>query len=163
MKTRILFATLTATSLLGGASLAVAVSAGVTPSHQLPLDATYQPLLKDATIYGGISLYPLSPTSDSSVTISPAEALTTAESAAGITISDGVTEVTSLGSFTDSGLRHAASDGQDTLVANGATAYVVTFSGLSLPVLGPTGGTVTNDAVAVSAITGTVIESVEFN
>jgi hypothetical protein len=163
MKTRILIATLAAAPLLGGASLAVGVSAGGTPSHQLPFDATYQPLLQDATTYGGISLNPLLPTRDSSVTITPAESLTSAESTAGITVSDGVNEVTSLGSFTDSGLRHAAPDGQDTLVANGATAYVVTFSGLSLPVLGPTGGTVTNDAVAISAVTGNVIESVEFN
>jgi hypothetical protein len=97
------------------------------------------------------------------VTISPAEALSTAESTAGITLSDGVSEVTSLGSFTDSGLRHAASGDQDALVANGIAAYVVTFSGLSLAELGPTGGTVTNDAVAISAVTGKVIESVEFN
>jgi hypothetical protein len=163
MKTRILIATLAPASLLGGASLAVGVSAGGTPSHRLPFDATYQPLLQDATTYGGISLNPLSPTRYSSVTISPAEALSTAESTAGITLSDGVSEVTSLGSFTDSGLRHAASGDQDALVANGIAAYVVTFSGLSLAELGPTGGTVTNDAVAISAVTGKVIESVEFN
>ena len=163
MAKRFLFTAIAAGSLLAAASVTIAVSAGGTPSTQLPLNATYQPLPQDATTFAEISLNPLPSAFDSSVSVTPAAALATAEATTSITVSDGVTEITSLGSFTDSGLQHTSADGQRSLVADGTTAYVVTFSGLSLPILGPGGGTVTNDAVAVNAVTGDVIENVEFN
>ena len=141
MAKRFLFTAIAAGSLLAAASVTIAVSAGGTPSTQLPLNATYQPLPQDATTFAEISLNPLPSAFDSSVSVTPAAALATAEATTSISVSDGVTEITSLGSFTDS----------------------VTFSGLSLPILGPGGGTVTNDAVAVNAVTGDVIENVEFN
>jgi hypothetical protein len=156
MRIRALLAVIATGLLLAGASLA-AVKGGAT-SNQLPLFATYQPLPKDATTYGGVSLKPLPRARYSSVAVTAAEALDKAERTTGITVSGGVSEVTSLGSFTDGGLRHDGS-----LIAKGTTAYVVTFSGLSLPTLGTTGGTVAYDAVAINAATGKVIENVEFN
>jgi hypothetical protein len=97
------------------------------------------------------------------VTLTPAVALASPEATTGITVSDGVTETASLGSFTDSKSQHTTSDDRSSLVAHSTTAHVVTFSGLSFPIPGPRGGTVANDAVAVNAVTGEVIENVAFN
>jgi len=147
-----------ASILLFLATAVLVIASSATPATTLPFGATYHPLPKDATTYGELTLRPLSPASYSSVRISPIKALSIAKDTTGIAVSRKVTEVTSLGSLTDAGLRH-----RGVLIAKGTPAYVVTFSGLVLATLGPTAGIVTNEAVAVSATTGKVIESVKFN
>lgn len=127
-------------------------------SPRLPYGATFQSLLPGLV---GNHLTELTGDQTAVVEVTPARALSAAENFAGIASGSNVVDTVSLGSFTDSGSYHKLPSGQVVAVAVNLPAYVVTFSGLSLPTtLGS--GYVSHEAVVVNAATGVVVESIKF-
>jgi hypothetical protein len=129
----------------------------------LPYGATYQSLPRNLVSLGGVQLDQLDTNQAASVTITAAQALATAKTYVGrdLTSQAGVTDVVSLGSFTDSSFKQLRASGSYSLVASDLASYVVTFSGLSLPTLDGN-GVVSHDSVVVNSATGNVIEGIKF-
>jgi hypothetical protein len=127
----------------------------------LPFNAVYQGLPAGLASGGGTQLSPLTSAQVATVSVTPADALAAAQAFTGISLDSQVTATTSLGAFTDSSFEQRTSAGQYQVVASDLPCYVVTFSGLSLPVTLGT-GSVSHESVIVNAATGVVIEGIKF-
>lgn len=145
-----------------GAITGLASNGGATNLQSLPYGAAYQPLSSSLESTAGVQLNQLDASQFASVVVAPNDALSAAEKFGDISVQADVTENVSLGSFSDSTFSEKLPSGSYGFVATGVPAYVVTFSGLSLPTLSES-GVVANEAIVVNATTGTVIEGIKFN
>jgi hypothetical protein len=120
--------------------------------------ASYAPLSAAAKSDVGVSLEPLPDSLASAVRVTVPEAISAAQERLGLKAAEASDSTVLVGSFTDDEYTSADAAGAGALVADNLPAYVVTFSGLSVPSLGRGIGVHTQESVVVNATNGDVVE-----
>lgn len=158
-KIRLMFTALVAAAAIAGLSSLWAIEASARPSQPAVVDQGYAALPDAATSGLGVSLAPLT-TADQVLALLPvSQVVDLAKTSVGDVVNEASSITVSVGRFTDSEYGNTDDAGILHLVAVDVPAFVINFSGLSIPSLGGTTATDSQQAVVINALTGQVIET----
>lgn len=150
-----------ATVIAAGSSL-WAIDANASPNQPSVLNQGYAPISAEATSGLGVTLDPLTTTQQALALLPVDQVLSLAKARMGDLSTQASSITISLGSFTDRQYGNVDDAGVLHPVATGIPAFVVNFSGLSLPSDGGSTGTDSQQMVVINALTGEIIETLTY-
>ena len=153
-----LVAGVVAAVVIAGASSWWAMEASASPAQPTVIDQGYAPLPASATSGMGVTLSPLTAAQQLLTLLPLDQVISLANTRVGDLAGQASSITASLGSFTDSEYGNVDSAGVLHLIADGVPAFVINYSGLSIPSRGGTTATDSQQAVVINAVTGEVIE-----